>query len=113
MERIVTPKRKSAELTPNQPSFEKALERLEKIVEQMESAELPLEEVLKRYEEGTELVKFCQQKLEEAEKKIEILAKKKDGSPQLKKFQVEDEEQASETRPKASPGDEGKEGKLF
>jgi exodeoxyribonuclease VII small subunit len=107
----MTSRKKTTEPASNQPSFEKALERLEKIVEQMESAELPLEEVLKRYEEGTDLVRFCQQKLEEAEKKIEILAKKKDGSPQLKKFQVED--QPEETTPKTSPGDEDKDGKLF
>jgi len=108
----MTNKKKSSEAVGSELSFEKALERLEKIVEQMESAELPLEEVLKRYEEGTELVKYCSQKLEEAEKKVEILAKKKDGSPQLKKFQV-DEDAESDERPPASPEAKEKEGKLF
>lgn len=100
----MTTRKKSADATGNGPSFEKALDRLEKIVEQMESAELPLDEVIKRYEEGQQLVKFCSQKLEEAEKKVEILSKNKDGSPHLKKFRVEDDEAASAD----SPEDESK-----
>lgn len=86
-------------------TFEQAIERLEKIVADMEAAELPLEDVLKKYEEGTSLVRFCNQKLEEAEKKIEVLTKKADGTVALKPFQTEtgDAEDATE--------DEG--GKLF
>jgi exodeoxyribonuclease VII small subunit len=67
-------------------SFEQALQRLEKIVGDMESAELPLEDVLKKYEEGTRLVRFCSQKLDEAEKKIELLTKRADGKVALKPF---------------------------
>ena len=73
------------------PSFEKAIQRLEQIVADMERAELPLEDVLKKYEEGTRLVRFCSQKLEEAEKKIELLTKKADGSATLKPFTGEEE----------------------
>jgi len=109
----MTTRKKGPEPATDGLSFEKALERLEKIVEQMESAELPLEEVLKRYEEGTELVRFCQQKLEEAEKKVEILSKKKDGSPQLRKFQVEDGRPGETSEKPASEADEANEGKLF
>jgi exodeoxyribonuclease VII small subunit len=108
----MTTKKKSGEQAAGDLTFEKALERLEKIVEQMESAELPLDEVLKKYEEGTDLVKFCSTKLEEAEKKVEILTKKKDGSPQLKKFQVEDEGDQDEKSVEAST-DKEKEDKLF
>jgi exodeoxyribonuclease VII small subunit len=57
-------------------NFEKALERLEAIVGEMESGTLSLEKMMACFEEGTELVKFCSQKLNEVEKKIEILAKK-------------------------------------
>ena len=53
-------------------SFEQAIQRLEKIVADMEGAELPLEDVLKKYEEGTRLVRFCSQKLEEAEKALPL-----------------------------------------
>jgi len=72
-------------------SFEQAIQRLEKIVAEMEAAELPLEDVLKKYEEGTALVRYCSQKLEEAEKKIEMLTKKADGSVELKPFAEENE----------------------
>ena len=57
-------------------NFEKALERLEAIVAEMEGGTLSLEKMMSCFEEGTELVKFCNQKLNEVEKKIEILAKK-------------------------------------
>ena len=77
--------------TATGPSFEQAIQRLEKIVADMESAELPLEDVLKKYEEGTRLVRFCSQKLDEAEKKIELLTKKADGSVALKPFEADDQ----------------------
>ena len=57
-------------------NFEKALERLETLVSEMQSGALSLEKMMACFEEGTELVKFCSQKLNEVEKKIEILAKK-------------------------------------
>ena len=67
--------------------FEQALERLEKIVADMESAELPLDNVVSKFEEGTRLVRFCAQKLQEAEKKIETLARKKDGTVTTEPFE--------------------------
>ena len=76
-------------LDRNGLTFEQAIERLEKIVADMEAAELPLEDVLKRYEEGTRLVRFCNQKLEEAEKKIEILTRKADGTVGTEPFAAE------------------------
>jgi exodeoxyribonuclease VII small subunit len=84
-------RKKGAEpvLSKNGLTFEQAIQRLERIVADMEGAELPLEDVLKKYEEGTRLVRFCNQKLEEAEKKIEVLAKKPDGSVALEPFEAE------------------------
>ena len=78
-----------SELADGGPSFEQAIQQLEKIVAEMESAELPLEQILSRYEEGTRLVRFCGQKLEEAEKKIELLARKSDGAVELEPFEPE------------------------
>ena len=95
-------KKKGAEpvLARNGLTFESAIQRLEKIVADMEEAELPLEDVLKKYEEGTGLVRFCSQKLDEAEKKIEILTKKTDGSVALEPFEGErgesDEEESAD-----------------
>ncbi len=75
---------------PNNPakaaalSFEEALKKLEAIVETMESEDLPLEDLLSRYEEGTRLAKTCQEKLAEAEVKIQQLEKTMAGEMKLK-----------------------------
>jgi exodeoxyribonuclease VII small subunit len=63
-------------------SFETAMERLEKIVEEMESSKLPLEELLVRYEEGIRLVGVCNQRLAGAENRIETLSRTANGRPQ-------------------------------
>ncbi|MBI4368580.1 MAG: exodeoxyribonuclease VII small subunit [Candidatus Omnitrophica bacterium] len=55
--------------------FDKAMEQLEKIVEDLESGNMPLEDALKKYEEGVKLSRLCTQKLTEAETKIETLTK--------------------------------------
>ena len=57
------------------PDFEKALARLEAIVEEMEGGKLSLEAMLSRFEEGQALVKICAAKLEQVERRIEILVK--------------------------------------
>jgi exodeoxyribonuclease VII small subunit len=54
-------------------SFEAAIEKLEKIVEQMELAKLPLEDLLVQYEEGIRLVAVCNDRLTAAENRIEML----------------------------------------
>ena len=60
-------------------TFETAVEKLESIVEAMESGELPLEKLLVQYEEGTKLVKLCESKLQAAEKRITQLEKNLEG----------------------------------
>ena len=60
-------------------SFEAALTKLEAIVDSMESGEVPLAELLAKYEEGTKLLKVCEGRLKDAELKIEKLKKAKDG----------------------------------
>jgi exodeoxyribonuclease VII small subunit len=52
-------------------SFEEALARLEEIVEQLESGQMPLEEALQRFEEGVRLRAACIERLEKAETRIE------------------------------------------
>lgn len=59
--------------------FEKNLERLDAIVQQLEDADLPLEKALMLYEEGMKLSAICQKQLEEAEGRVEILMKKVGG----------------------------------
>ncbi|UCC93815.1 MAG: exodeoxyribonuclease VII small subunit [Thermoplasmata archaeon] len=54
-------------------SYEDSLERLEEIVGRLESGQLPLDESLRLFEEGTRLTKVCQKRLTEAELRIERL----------------------------------------
>jgi exodeoxyribonuclease VII small subunit len=60
-------------------TFEQAIEKLEKIVEELEQGDLTLEETLKKFEEGMELSKFCTDKLNQAEQKLKKLVKTEDG----------------------------------
>jgi len=73
--------------------FEEALKRLEAIVEAMESEELPLEKLLEKYEEGTQLARICQAKLAEAELKIQQLERNAAGEMKLKPLAPEESEQ--------------------
>jgi len=61
-------------------TFENALGRLEEIVAKLESGEITLDESVKAFEEGKELVRFCLGRLEQAEKKVQKLEEKSDGS---------------------------------
>jgi exodeoxyribonuclease VII small subunit len=60
-------------------SFEDALQQLETIVETMESGDVPLADLLAKFEEGNKLLKICETRLKDAEMKIELLKKQKDG----------------------------------
>ena len=78
-------------------NFETAMERLETIVEQMESGKLALEDVIVRYEEGMKLVKICQERLAAAEQKIDIIARNNAGEPVVKAFEAPAEQPPSES----------------
>lgn len=65
------------------PDYEQSILRLEEIVELLESGELPLEEAIKLFEEGTKLSSECYETLKKAEQKITLLSdieKKEDES---------------------------------
>ncbi len=89
------PKSPAAEL-----NFEKAMDRLEAIVDQMESGKLHLEDLIVRYEEGMGLVKICQERLASAEQKIEMIARDKAGKPIVKDF-----EPAADTSAETQPAE--------
>jgi len=72
-------------------NFEGAMDRLETIVEQMESGKLPLEDLIVRYEEGMNLVKICQERLASAEQKIEMIARNSAGKAIVKDFEATQE----------------------
>jgi len=64
-------------MTQETPSFEKAFERLEQILEKMNGGKTPLEESLKLFEEAEALIQTCSGRLTSAEQKIEKLIKNK------------------------------------
>jgi exodeoxyribonuclease VII small subunit len=64
--------------------FEDALQKLEDIVEAMETGDLPLEAMLAQYEQGMKLAKACQTKLSDAETRIHRLEEAADGALKLK-----------------------------
>jgi exodeoxyribonuclease VII small subunit len=70
--------------------FEKSLERLETVVEEMEGGDLSLEDMIKRFEEGQKLIGFCSKKLDEVERKIEMLVKKDSGEVETVPFEDAD-----------------------
>jgi exodeoxyribonuclease VII small subunit len=82
---------------PPELNFEKAMDRLEAIVEQMETRKLPLEDLIVRYEEGMNLVKVCQERLTSAEQKIEIIARNNAGKPVVKDFEPAAESATDDT----------------
>src|SRR5712692_3013844 len=67
-------------------NFEGAMNRLEAVVEEMESGKLLLEELIVRYEEGMKLVKICQERLTSAEQRIEIITRNNAGKASVKEF---------------------------
>ena len=73
-------------------SFEEAAEKLESIVEAMESDELPLEKLLVQYEQGAKLAKICEDKLEAAEKRITQLDKNMGGELSSRTVTFEEDE---------------------
>ena len=81
----------SEKKNPN-PSFEQGLERLEKIVQELEQADLSLERALELFEEGMKLSAHCRRQLEEAENKVEILLKKAEGKVEAEPFPLEPEQ---------------------
>jgi len=74
-----------------QKTFEQSMKQLERIVQELEDGDLPLEKAIKKFEEGIKLTKFCSQKLDETEKKISILLENAKGQVIEKPFNAEDE----------------------
>ena len=80
--------------TDQTPSFEKDLESLEQIVEQLEEGGLSLDDSLKKFEEGMKLAQRCDKALNAAEKKVEVLTRNAEGELETEPFGDEDEESA-------------------
>ena len=72
-------------------NLEKSLADLEELVEALESGDLPLEQAMKKFEEGIKLTRGCQTALKEAEQKVQILMRCA-GGPELADFEVDNED---------------------
>ena len=70
--------------------FEKAMEKLETIIDDLESGTLSLDESIKAFEEGVELSKQCHKKLTETEAKVKQLIKNESGEFELNLFAEKD-----------------------
>ena len=71
--------------------FEKAMDRLEHIVEELEKGELDIDKSLEIFEEGIKMSRVCSKKLNEAEQKIEKLTKNQKGELVAELFPVGDQ----------------------
>lgn len=90
-----TPPEGSQVETPER-DFASTVERLERLVERLESGELTLEGSLSAFEEGVRLTRDAQRRLDEAELKVRTLTEGADGGIELAPFAGLDEEGASE-----------------
>jgi exodeoxyribonuclease VII small subunit len=70
-------------------SIEAALERIEKLAEEMESDKLSLDALIEKYAEGTKLVRICQEKLDAAEQRIKVITRNAQGPNGLAEFESE------------------------
>ncbi|GBC60688.1 exodeoxyribonuclease VII small subunit [Desulfonema ishimotonii] len=70
-------------------TFEKAMQRLENIVQELETGDLPLEKAMEKFEEGVRLSRFCSQKLDETEQKITLLMQDEAGEIREKPFEAQ------------------------
>lgn len=76
-------------MSQKNPTFEENIQRLEQIVRAMERGEVPLEESLKLFQEGTELVRSCGKLLDEAQLQVTKITAASDGAPVEESFDAE------------------------
>lgn len=76
-------------MTESKLTFEQSMQRLEQIVRIMERGEAQLDESLKLFQEGTELVRTCGRMLDEAELQVKKVMTASDGTPVLEDFDDE------------------------
>lgn len=69
-------------------NFDEALQRLEEIVEQLESGQLELEASLALFEEGVAISLFCQKQLKKTDGQVQRLVKKLNGELELTDFEA-------------------------
>lgn len=89
---MTTPRKKK-------PTFEKAIERLEAIVEKLEEGETSLDESIKLFQEGRELGRQCAARLADVEKKARLLLEEEDGAVVSRPLDAETDDDEPEDEP--------------
>ncbi len=62
----------AADTPPVAQSYEAALQELEQLVAQLDAGQLPLDQLLSRYQRGAELLAFCRDRLQAVEQQIQV-----------------------------------------
>lgn len=75
-----------------EPTFEDALEKLEKAVDKLEEGNLPLTDALLAFEDGLKASNVCRSMLEDARQRVEVLVEKNGGAFELEALDVEDDD---------------------
>ena len=76
-------------MTGKKLSFEQSMARLDEIVHHLEKGDMPLNDSLALFEEGTALIRSCEKQLDEAEQKVVKLRKGPDREPEELPFEDE------------------------
>jgi len=71
-------------------NFEKSIEELKKIIEQLEGGNIPLDKSLSLFEDGVKILNAVNQKLNEMQKKVEILVTDADDKVKRENFEIDD-----------------------
>lgn len=86
---------KSATAPESGVSFEQAMSELEEIVHVLEDSQLPLEELVEKYERGAGLLRVCQQRLNNAQQRIELITRNAGGETVVEPLDADDEPAAA------------------
>jgi exodeoxyribonuclease VII small subunit len=93
---------KKAVIDPKLP-FEEALGRLEALIQGMDSEKMPLDDLIKNYEDGMSLYRVCEKRLDEAQGRIDMIRKRRDGMVALESFSENELDRTEESPGKKPP----------
>jgi exodeoxyribonuclease VII small subunit len=93
------PRPRTAGTSDNETTFEQAMNELEEIVGVLESGELPLEDLVQKYERGAGLLKVCRQRLNVAQERIEMVTRNAAGGVELSSSGDDDEPAPAAAKP--------------
>ena len=82
-------------------TFEEAMQKLEELVGNLETGELSLDESLRTFEEGMQLVEFCEKRLDEVDRRIQVLLQEGDHA-HLQDWTPEESDSTTDSTPDGS-----------